>query len=213
MLISVDRKAAQMEDRSAMVAVLKDEGWKQNVDEIRSKWKELDAVRRGGKAGGDEEEAKQAAMDVVYKLPTHPMGGSQRAVVFKTILELLANELQEGTKEKDFAKELANTPCEVVEKAIFRAKPKHYKYAAAKPWIWGLILHDGISTEARGQLAALYEVKLDKVFFAPQNTRDGPASEWMLDWLRGGGGKGKGGGKGSDGGGGGGGRHGKRRHT
>ena len=75
-----------------MVAVLKDEGWKQQVDEVRSKWKELDTVRRGGKTSGGEGEAAASAADVAYTLPPHPMGGSRRAVVFKTIMELLAED-------------------------------------------------------------------------------------------------------------------------
>ena len=123
-MISLDRRVGTLEDRSAFVVVIKDAKWKEDVQDLRKMWRELEAKRREGKQPGDT-------------LGPHPLGGSQRSVVFKLLIELLHPKSQ--SPQKEVLQELQATTLGNIDNVIFRGKPRHEEPHREKPWVWAFI--------------------------------------------------------------------------
>ena len=130
-------------------------------------------------AGMDEDEGPQ-----IPGLAPHPMGGSQRAVMWQTIMELIETELPSDNPVQATVKAIRAWTMENTAKIIFRARPRNYTYAVGKPWIWGFMLDDSVDANVWRDLRTLYEAKSKKFFCAQQLTKDGPNAKWLLDWVK-----------------------------
>ena len=180
LLVSIDRKVNQLEDRAAFVVIINDEDMKLKVSQIREIWKQQDPNKKQGNS-------EDADMQIDSGKPTfekHPLG-PQRSIIFRTICELAMKEFGEDSEHHKALKSLFNMAADsIADSLIFRAKPRHYNFMTARAWIWGFILHESVSAEHRKLIKLLLDAPCEKFRFAPQHTTDGPTLQWLLQWLK-----------------------------
>ena len=95
---NLERRTGQLEDRSSFVAIIKDEEMKETLLQVREKYKELAPEK---KKADVEDVAEEKAPE---PLPPHPMGGPQRAVIFKALPEMVVKKLPSDHPDKAFLK-------------------------------------------------------------------------------------------------------------
>ena len=211
-IVNIDRRVNNLEDRSTFVFVIKDDQWKAIITKVRDEWKKLDKERRGVTEGTEKSVTKAAGDDPLdvdapgdkdsstpaqrQALPAHKMGGSQRTVIFKCIAELAAKEVPGDHPQHSRLKSFASQSCDEIEKFIFRAKPKHYNSAVGKPWVWSFLVAEGAPSDTWAHIRQLYDIKHPKFFVSQQLTQDGPGSKWLTEWVKGGSSEEKNGGQG-----------------
>jgi hypothetical protein len=189
LIANIERRTGQLEDRASFVVILKDEDMKKQLVQVRLKWKEQDPNAKETEQEAEAAASQQAmsAMDTsaARAAPAaHPMGGPQRAVVFKALLELVVLKLPAGHPDTLILTNFSVMAVADMTKVIFRAKPRHYEPMDERNWIWGFIKVENMHPDHAMAIEKLCGLQIPGFRFAPQHTQDGPLIKWLMGWLK-----------------------------
>ena len=122
-----------------------------------------------------------------HAVEAHPMATSQRAAVFKLLLEKLAGAgpavvMDDGQQAALNGLNALTLP--QIDQLIYRAKPRHPQPKEGMAWVWAFMYQEDAVREERAHLQSICTIRCEHAHFSQARSQDGPLLKWLLDWNR-----------------------------
>jgi len=194
-LITVhDRDINMLVDRCTFNIAIFNEKLKQEIAEIRKKWREEDPNRKLKKTDNKPKSSPTAETTGIVEMEDdapgyvpHPFG-SQRGIVFALLMQMLTQRIPPESDAHAAATRLLKINTEECDTNVFRLRPKHDLPREDKPWNFTLVLSAAATTEFVRDLRKLAKTKIptldDQLKVFCSQTRDGNIVKTIRAELR-----------------------------